>query len=238
VLRAAPAGNELYVFLGSSPLCIQAWDTGSGSQLWNVNAARSSVDDSSLTLVDSDDGLVVGDHSGLGLVPADHASYRALTSGSDVSYHPFAVAQGRVLVDATSNRGTPKTSVQALDLATGAKAWEFSMGKAKVVTEERHRFDLYNTSRDGTYTAHLDNDRVWIVAMFEGSSRDHTITTDSVDVRSGAASNHTSRSADTDDLIPVFGPPEWEGNRVLTRVGDTTVQLIDASTGAAVLRIT
>jgi outer membrane protein assembly factor BamB len=237
-LLPSPSGDALLMFYGSSPTCIQSFDPNTGAMQWGVVAERSSFDGSSMNVIDSPDGLIVGDSSGIGIVPPDRSAYRDLGSDPDLDYLPIGVAGSTAIAEVKNNRGTAKTSIVGIDIATGQLKWDTSFGAAKSV-DGPSSWSTWssNMSKDGTFTARVVGDKVYVLTVVEDGTYANHVSVDSVDAATGTPGTHTQFDAETKDLIPSFGPPLWFGTKVLTRIGDDTIQLIDTGTGQRIAKV-
>jgi outer membrane protein assembly factor BamB len=239
VFMPSPAGDSLLIFYGSSPTCVQAYDPVTGAPQWSVIADRTSFDSSSVTVVDSPQGLIIGDSSGIGIIAPDHLAYRDLGTDPDLDYLPIGVAGDLVIVEAKNNRGTAKTSIIAIDIATGTLKWDNSLGAATTVDQPRPSWSTWssNMSKDGTFTARVVGDKVYVLTVVEDGTYVNHVSVDAITVATGTPAAHTQFDAETKDLIPSFGPPLWFGTKVLSRIGDDTIQLIDTATGQRVNKV-
>jgi len=235
----SPAGDALLIFYESSPTCIQSFDPVTGAMQWGVIAERTSFDSSNMNVIDSPEGLIVGDRSGMGIIAPDRSGYRDLGSDPDLDYLPIGVSGSMAIAEVTNNRGTTKTSIVGIQMATGQLVWDTSFGAAKSVDAPYASWSTWssNMSKEGTFTARVVGDKVYVLTAFEDGTYASHVSIDSVDTTTGAPGAHTQFDGETKDLIPSFGPPLWFGTKVLTRIGDDTIQLIDTATGTRVSKV-
>ena len=234
VWKQDPTGDGLIVFFDSSPGCIQGWDPVAGAMTWNVFFDDRSSFDDEIALFPTPAGLITADRSSLGLIGPEHTTFTDLLPGGEVQYYPVGLEGPTLIVEAKSTRGTTKTSIQGIDLATGAKKWEASLGKAQSINLDSS--SSWSVGSDGTFMAHVDNGKVYVVTMKDNSAYNHTIFVDVLDVATGAAAPQKQFGSGSHDLIPAFGPGHWRGSKLLTRIGDDTMQVIDAATGEVVYK--
>lgn len=233
---ASPSGASLLAFFGNMPSCIQSFNPDTGALEWGV-----SIDDpmsfssSSLALSESAEGLLIGQSGRLGIIGPEHTAYRDIIRKDSTTFIPLGVAGTNAIAEVKDNRGTPKTSITGIDLGSGMATWEVSLGKSTTVDGPLSSPST-SASYDGTFTARLDGLTVRILTMTEGQSYNHTLSVDSIDTTTGNPAPRVTFDADSHDLIPSFGPPAWQGTKVVTRVGDDSMQIIDTATGTRVFR--
>ncbi len=237
VYRPTPDGASLLIIFGSSPGCIQSWNPVTGAAEWSVVIDGStSFDNSTMSLLDTPSGLVVSDSRTIGIIGPEHTEYRVLGQDKDLNYYALGYSGTDLIAEVKSTRGTTKTSIMAIDIPTGAEKWTVAFGKS-VPVDAPTSSSSYNASSDGSYTAQVVDAKVYVLTMTEGRSYDHKLSVDSIDIATGTPGARVTMDANSHDLIPAFGPPQWSGTKVVTRVGDDTIQIIDTATAQRVLRI-
>jgi outer membrane protein assembly factor BamB len=239
IYEPSPDGASLVVFFESSPSCIQSFDPATGALQWNVAAGKDPFT-AAVSIMATPFGWITATSNSLGVIDAGHTSYRVIVSNKDLTFTPLGLSGANVITEVKNTRGTTKTSIDAVNAQTGATTWEVSFGKASSLDG----FDAFgdsissfNAGSDGSFSANLANDVVYVVTMIEGSGYDHTLSIDSIDAKTGTPSPHISLDAQSRDLIPSFGPPRWSGAKVVARVGDDTMQTIDAAAGKVTIKI-
>ena len=227
VLPSVRNPESLYLAYGSSPACVQLWDMGPGTMTSNYSIPDISFSSSGFTLVEADEGLLLANYGNVGFAWSTDGHYQALADMDSGQFFGMAVTGDVAVVTAKNSRGSTKTSLQGYDLVTGAKKWDVNMGAATSIDAPGQ--SSYSSSYDGTFTAHVNEGRVNILIFTEGKSNTHKLETFSVDATTGAPGARTALDAKTGSLIPDFGPGDWRGGRVVIRVGDETVQVIDVA---------
>jgi outer membrane protein assembly factor BamB len=227
VQRSTRHPESLYVAFGSSPGCLQLWDMNAGTMATNLYIPDISFSTSGFSLVDAEEGVLVANYGTVGFAWFADGHFQPLAQVDSSQFLAMAVTGDVAIVNTKSSRGSTKTSLQGYDLVSGAKKWDVNMGAATSIDGPNET--SFSSSYDGTFTAHVSDGRVNILLFTEGRSKDHSMETFSVDATTGAPGSRVALDAKTTDLIPSFGPANWTGGKVVIRVGDDTIQVIDVA---------
>lgn len=225
--------NSLYFAFGSNPGCIQRWDIDQAAMAWSVYTPDTDYSFSSrFNLVEHPGGgvFVSSDHT-MGIIGPGGSGFTQVANDENVEYTPIGLTDTIAVVRARSTRGTSRTTIQGWSLGSTQKVWSADLGKATSIDPPN---TSYNTGSDGSFTTHLHDGKVLVVTFVEGSGRDSSMAVTSFDATTGQPAPAVPLDPKTTDLIPVFGPPQWTGAQLTTRVGDDTLQVIDAATGRQV----
>lgn len=117
-----PSGRTLIWLLGSSPICLMAYDVASGV------VSRTWLDDFSSSDLSARNTLWAGDtlylSDGDRIYAVGPQASRRLISAEDYDLWPLAAGEGVVLVEARRTRGSTRYELWAIDAQSGERRWE------------------------------------------------------------------------------------------------------------------
>ena len=130
-LSLSPTGTEFYLAFGSSPACVQSWDAQTLKMSWSSqlpNDFSGSVED--LQPVFSADTLFMANRSSVLAFALDQGDARTVISNAGYSFDGMTTHGDDVILTATSQRGTRRYAIWAVNGASGETHWTFDMGEA------------------------------------------------------------------------------------------------------------
>lgn len=227
VRHSTRSPGSLILAYGSSPSCLQSWDTVAGAMSWNLHLPDINPSGSSFSFIEAEAGVFVANYGDLAFVWQADGRFQPLAKAENTQFSTISISGSMLIAQAKNTRGTTKTSLQGYDVSSGTKTWEVLMGSATSIDDPDET--SFNTSAEGTYTAHVHDGKLAVVLFAHTATNTNALSLLTIDANTGTVAPRVELDARTTDIIPVFGPSTWSGSRVLVRVGDDTVHVVDTA---------
>lgn len=227
---AIPDQNALVVGFGSPYPCWQRLDMTTGTTTW----AKTYKDDDTVDDLGTQSGLArVVEGSRAVLSNGDVVAALALETGEftplpatpNLRRVPVALGETRVILRTKTGSGTAKYGFQAVDLASGAVAWEVPLGTAEPADPPEAE-TIFLSKGDSRFTANLDGGTFRIL-VFDHDSRDFRF--DNVTVATGAEAKSTVPS-NISGSLPHFVSGGWVGPQAVVQSDTYSLVVTNAAT--------
>ncbi|MBK6856465.1 MAG: PQQ-binding-like beta-propeller repeat protein [Microthrixaceae bacterium] len=180
---AVPGTTDLVSTVSFGSTCIVRWDGNTGQIRWVAFTDLAGH-------FEHDDVLATGDRL---FVPVGDGTMASVDLGSgatsrlalpaDVTAHPVAVLEGRLIAETTTTRGTQRGGLAAWDLATGQPIWQTAMPDGSKPFSNRVSWASETLFPDSPLSTTVVAGPVLRLATFSGD--DYTGSLRTVDVASG-----------------------------------------------------
>jgi outer membrane protein assembly factor BamB len=206
-------GQNLYVPLGSyEPGCIQNWDAGTLTQVWQAILPRDAVralDRQPYLLTPG--ALYASDGHNLSLVSLQDGAYEELFSDEDHNLIPLAAQGDRLVALAERTRGTRRYALWGVDSANGSKRWQFDPQ-----AEELYDEGSSVVHDDGLWSAGVTPGQVVVLEAFADPSFVSFTALNLADGAQVSVNQFTFDDASASFWIEVLG---WGRDRVYLEMG-------------------
>lgn len=219
------ADGTVLLGYGTWPGCWERRDLATGAVLWQAVLPEVSFswdlatvqDGTTLLMQDNDDGLVVVDLA--------TGTTRTRAADTDTELFPLAIAADAHIALARSTRGSQPWSLVALDPASGAQRWTWSLGDAGPAINTFGASTIVS-SNEQQVALHVDGDGIDLVTV-DGETSD--LTVERVAIATGVPG--PSRVIDRPEYVGAlrFVPLGWRGRQAALLAGDT-ILVIDLDT--------
>jgi outer membrane protein assembly factor BamB len=219
-----PVGDGGFVWAPDHPLagCVQRWDAGGTQPTWTTLRPEGGTNipyDPENFVVGDGRVAVVQDDTVLTYDLATGAESRFVVAETDML--PVGMAQGVIVLQAESTRGTTRTSLLAIDLVAGNTKWTF-----EPEGDPYEEFDMLFVTEPG-WTASIVGDAVAVVQYRDEPS---SLVYQQIPLGSGTATTPAVTPLGSDtfaDRPSFFG---FSGDTFVLAIGHE-VRVVDARTG-------
>lgn len=221
------ADGTVLLGYGTWPGCWERRDLATGQVLWQAVLDEVSFswdlvtvhDQATLVMQDNDEGLLVVDLA--------TGAVRRRPPETDTQLFPLAITSTAHVALSQSTRGSQPWSVVALDPATGAQRWSWSLGERTPAVGTFGASTIVS-SNEQQVAIHADDGGVDLVTV-DGETGD--LTVERIDMATGSAG--PERLVDQPEVSGSlrFVPLGWRGRQAALLVGDGIVALdLDTAT--------
>ncbi len=203
-LYVSPKGTDFYLLFGSFAPCAQRWDAQTLKQVWSTPMPKDfsgSLD--SKGAVFSADTLYLAGESDVLAFALDGSAANVALKDPDYRFQALGTHGSDVILQATSQRGTTRYAIWAVDGATGQPHWKFDLGES---TSMEAGAIIGNNETEWTVQPSTDGLRV--LQYRSGSNeKNYTLLVDTLNWDTGASAGQKSTPLNLDTII--LTAPDW-----------------------------
>ncbi len=234
----SPLENAVYLGFGSSPGCWQRFDLANpAAPTFNVEVKGAYLDYDESRGVVGEGKIVWGQSAAggaIGMIDLSTGTGGLVAEEENMRFIAVGVSNGNAIMRAKNTRGTAKLSIRAVNLATGATAWEKSLGEAESLDLPERSASSILSDNETLVSITVTLDGKVQVASVGATKTEIVVKGETLDgasgVASGAATPITSPKATGISEASLIG---WNGSRA-TLLAGTRVVSVDTANGALV----
>jgi outer membrane protein assembly factor BamB len=121
-------GRDIYVVYGFFDECVERWDVGQGTMVWQNRIRGSHSPDAFLV---SDQGLLIFESDEVSLIARSDGAARHFLVDKDRRFRPLAARDGVVVVYAAPTWDSQQKTLLGVDAASGKQLWSAALPKHK-----------------------------------------------------------------------------------------------------------
>jgi outer membrane protein assembly factor BamB len=211
-LFPARNGSDLFIIFGFFEPCLQRWDGGALTQVWDTKFPDGNRPSDVPPLV-ADDDLYLTFGGQIVAVSTATGELRTLIEDEDYRLIPLAVHDDLLLVRAARTRGSLRYELWTLDKESGERRWKFDLGEDQPLDPPDANTSIISDEQS-VWTWHsLDGELM--ILRFNRAADDvsHAILIDSLDWQTGTSRGQTRVPLGVETIIlsapTIFG---WTGD--------------------------
>jgi outer membrane protein assembly factor BamB len=186
--------GALYFLYGSSPSCVERWDTNTAALVWQSVDTENSVpwSNDAMILVTPETVYYANDNQ-LWAVTQATAERKLLLENEDYEPLPLTMAGDALILRVRRSRGSERFELWSVNPATGAQNWTYNLGESKPFQPPNEQVGSFS-SGDSAWDWQLSGDQL---VLFKAVTNPNQFIAETLNVSDGTVAQTHSTPIET-----------------------------------------